>query len=41
MIGQADGDDGIRKPRLIWQNKLDKNGNNESYDENGFIFMQY
>ena len=24
MIGQADNDDGARKPRLIWQEKADK-----------------
>jgi len=29
MIGQADGDDGMRKPRLIWQKHVDKNGNHK------------
>ena len=24
MIGQADSDDGVRKPRLIWQRQADK-----------------
>ena len=24
MIGQADSDDGVRKPRLIWQKQADK-----------------
>ena len=24
MIGQADNDDGVRKPRLIWQKQVDK-----------------
>ena len=24
MIGQADSDDGMKKPRLIWQRQVDK-----------------
>ena len=24
MIGQADSDDGVRKPRIIWQKQADK-----------------
>ena len=24
MIGQEDGEDGMRKPRLIWKNQADK-----------------
>ena len=24
MIGQADSDDGVRKPRLIWKKQVDK-----------------
>jgi len=29
MISQRDGDDGMKKPRLILQKYVDKNGNHE------------
>ena len=39
MIGQADSDDGVRKPRLIWQRQADKMTVTRGKMD-GFIFTQ-
>ena len=39
MIGQANGDDGMRNQGSYGKNRLIKNGNHERQDDNGFIFF--